>query len=58
MALNGSRDWSINAIILDILNLSLEFKSVVFSFIYTRLYRVAHILAKVYDSVSRDVISL
>ena len=57
--LNGSSDWSINAIVLDILNLSSEFESIVFAFIPRRFNKVAHILVKVCcDSIGRDVISL
>ena len=58
MTLNGSSDWSINVIVLDILNLSSEFGSIIFAFIYRRLNKVAHILTKVYYYLGRDVISL
>ena len=37
MALNGSSDWTINAIVLDMLSLSLKFKSLIFVFIPKRL---------------------
>lgn len=52
--INGSNDWSINAAILDTLNLFSESESAFFDFIFRRLNKVTHILAKVCYSAGHD----